>query len=117
MQREANVIDFEMTAADAGGVSARSALLTCLPGAFAFITYVAHQWQDVPRAIGYLFWPLLLIGVILGFVCVTRYRRIYRTRRRPWFVSLSSSAHVLVPLVGVPFLLLLIVGALTGNLR
>jgi hypothetical protein len=84
---------------------------------FALVTHVAHQWQDVPKIVGDLFWPLLSIGVLAGFTCFVRFRRAYRGRKRPWFVSMSIAIHLLVLLIGIPFLLLLIVGALTGNLQ
>jgi hypothetical protein len=115
MQQESHVIAYESPGTLA--ISAQSALLSCLPGVFALVTYAAHQWQDVPKFVGYLFWPLLAVGVVTGFICFARFRRAYRGRSRPWFVSLSIAAHFLVLLVGVPFLLLLVVGALTGNLR
>lgn len=115
MQQVSHVIDYESP--ETGAISAQSALLSCLPGVFALVTYVAHQWQDVPKVVGYLFWPLLAVGVVVGFICFARFRRAYRGRKRPWFVSMSIAAHFLVLLVGVPFVVLLIVGALTGNLR
>ena len=115
MQQESPVIAYESTGT--GAISAQTALLSCLPGVFALVTYVAHQWQELPKIVGYLFWPLLAIGVVAGFVCLVRFRRAYRGRKRPWFVSMSIAAHLLVLLIGVPFLLLLIVGALTGNLQ
>jgi hypothetical protein len=115
MKQQSHVIDY--ATADAAPVSAQTALLSCAPGLLALVTYVAHQYRDVPTIIGYLFWPLLALGVLLGAVCFVRFRRNYRGRARPWFVSLSLALHTLVLLVGVPFLLLLGFSALTGNLR
>ena len=88
-----------------------------MPGLFALVTYAAHQYRDVPDLIGYAFWPFLALGVAVGAVCFVRFRRSYRGRSRPWYVSLSIAVHLLVLLVGLPFLVLLLVGALTGNVR
>jgi hypothetical protein len=115
MQQESRVIAYESLATVA--ISAQSALLSCLPGVLALIIYAAHQWKDVPEAVGLMFWTLLAIGVVAGFIYFTRLRRAYRGRKPPWFVSMSIALHFLVLLVGVPLLSLLIVGALTGNLK
>jgi hypothetical protein len=115
LQQESPVIDCAPTQPD-DPVSARRALLTCLPGLLALSTYVVEQYRDVPAVIGYLFWPLLALGVVVGAVCLVRFRRSYRGRSGPWYISLSVAVHTVVLLVGVPFLLLLLVGALTGNL-
>ena len=116
MRQELHVIDYAAPQPDAGTVSPQKSFLTCSPGIFAVLIYVVHQYQDVPSFFGYLFWPLMFVGVVIGIVCSIRFRRCYRGRSRPWFVSLNLAVHTLVLLIGVPFLLLLIIGALTGNL-
>ncbi|CAN5416515.1 hypothetical protein BH10PLA1_BH10PLA1_20420 [soil metagenome] len=116
MQQKPQAIDYASVKTDRC-VSAPAAVISCVPGMFALVTYSAHQSIALPKVLGYLFWPMLAIGVVVGFICVIRFRRAYRGRKRPWFVSVSVAARFLVLLVGIPFLLLLIVGALTGNLR
>jgi hypothetical protein len=120
MQQESHIIDYAK--ADAEPVSAQKALLSCTPGLLALVTYATMQFetpQGVPVIIlyllAYLFWPLLAIGVLVGAVCFGRFRRRYRGRKRPWFVSVSIAVHTLVLLVGVPFLSLVIAGLLAGN--
>jgi hypothetical protein len=117
MPQQARIIGYEAPQASAETVSPWSAICTCLPGIAAIAAYVRNRSADLPRPIAPLFWPLLAIGVMVGLLCIGRFNRVYRGRRRPWFVSLSIAAHFLVVLIGVPFLLLFLVSGIVDGIR
>jgi hypothetical protein len=115
MQKPPHIIDYETPETRSGAVSAPLALLTCFPGLFALAIYAANQSRNLPHVLGYLFWPLLIAGVVVGSIFLLRFRRLYRGRSRPWFVSVSIAAHIIVLLVGIPFLMLLFSGMITQD--
>ena len=90
-------------------------LASCVPGVFALVVY-AVNFQDPKQAgiLCYLFWPMLVLGVLIGLRFVTIDRRRYSTTGRPWYVSLAIAAHVIVLMVGIPFVLLLSWAVLMG---
>src|SRR5690349_1259897 len=85
-------------------------LALSLPGVAGGLIYVLFQdfYSELPALLGYLCWPLLLVGLGLAIYVIKTCRSEYRADRTPVLVSFAIAINVIVC---VSASVLLVIGA------